>query len=67
MHFGGKISVQRAVLLAGIPQKEDIVGDEREKETEEPDVEAHKWHRKANEEPAAEGDDDTPDVEAHVF
>ena len=43
------------------------MGDEREKETEEPDVEAHKWHRKANEEPAAEGDDDTPDVEAHVF
>lgn len=41
--------------------------DEREKETEEPDVEAHHRPRKANEEPAAEGDDDTPDVEAHKF
>ena len=46
--------------------KEDIMGDEREKETEAPDVEAHNWKKnKANEEPAAEGDDDTPDVEAH--
>ena len=42
------------------------MGDERENETEEPDVEAHNWKKnKANEEPAAEGDDDTPDVEAH--
>jgi hypothetical protein len=67
VRFGGKISGQRAVLLAGIPRsKEDIVGDEREKETEEQDVTAHYKPRKANEEPTAEGDEDAPDVEAHI-
>ncbi len=47
------------------------MGEEREqrpkKETEEPEVEAHKFGKKANEEPGAESDDDTPDVEAHKF
>ena len=47
------------------------MGDDREQSgkpaDEEPDVMAHKRVKKANEEPTAEGEDDAPDVEAHVW
>ena len=46
------------------------MSDEREKvltKSEEPDVEAHKVLKGANDEKATEDDAETPDVEAHKF
>jgi hypothetical protein len=47
------------------------MSDEREKvihtKNEEPDVEAHKVLKGANDEKATEDDAETPDVEAHKF
>jgi hypothetical protein len=54
-------------------EQEDTMAEEREKfphkkANDEAEIEAHKFHRKANEEPSAENeaDDDSADVEAHI-